>query len=173
MRTFAQMIANIRKSDDALREAVAETAVYITLQYHRNNRKADGAGQAFMPQFVAALPAWLQKEAGKFQLQTGKRIHDMTEQMAEMRIDAMIGVAFASQEEKRRIARENRSARKEAKGEPETVTETQKIELAEDAGALFAAGEMIQLTPEETAALVAHLNQMRAPAESTVLRIAA
>ena len=184
MRTFAQMLTNIRKSDDALREAVSEAAAYITLQYHKNNRKADGAGVAFMPQFVNALPAWLQKEAGKWALQTGKRIVDMTDNVAAMRVDAMIGVAFASQDEKRRIARENRVAKKAQEAPAVAPQSTNADEPVEEyiegdyevleahavGNALVINGELIELDAEEADALVTILTQMRGRA---TLKIAA
>jgi hypothetical protein len=169
MRTFAQMIAAIRKSDEALRDAVAETAAYIMLQYHTNGRKADGAGQAFMPQFVAALPAWLQKEAGKWHLQSGKRQVDMTTERADAMVSAMVGVSFASQDEKRRISRENRAARQEAKNDAATakvaaedivVEELETVELCD---ALIVGSEVIQMSAEEAVSLLDYLNAMRQP----------
>lgn len=186
MRTFTQMLAAIRRSDDALREAVAETASYILLQYHKNGRKADGAGLPYRAQFVAALPAWLQKEAAKWSLDSGKRLPEMSEREAAMRADAFVGTAFASQEDKRRIAKENREARKalkeaagaaqvEAKGDtttaaPEAIQEAEEgLELLRNA-LITNEGDLIELTMEESAELVQILMGMRGAV--TLLRAA-
>lgn len=180
MRTFNQMLAAIRKTDEALREAVSETAAYIMLQYHKNGRKADGAGLPYRAQFVAALPDWLQKEAAKWALDSGKRIAEMSEREAAMRADAFVGTAFASQEDKRRIAKENREARKalktaagaeqvESKGvdTPEAPEASQEatdapegLELLRNA-LITNEGDMIELTMEESAELVQILMGMR------------
>lgn len=178
MRTFSQMLQAIRRSDDVLREAVSEAATYILRQYHNNGRKVDGAGVSLRAQFVQALPAWLQKEAGRWQLDSGKRVLDMSEREAQMRADAFIGVAFASQEEKRRIAKENREARKLAKAHeaptiaPESTNESSEggdtiegefevVEAQAVGNALVIDGHMIELDADEASALVTILTQMR------------
>lgn len=153
-RNFAQMIANIRKSDDALRAAVSECAAYILLQFHVNNRKVDGAGVNLRDQMLGALPAWLVKEAGKWQIQSGKRVPGMSEREAAMRADAFVGMAFAAQEEKRRIAKENREARKASRPAKEDAPETASEQSAPEVPLLKSAlidstGNMMELSDEE------------------------
>lgn len=120
-RSFSQMLQAIRKTDDAMRGAVSEAASYIIFQYHVNGRKVDGAGTSLKAQFIAALPAWLQKDASKWQLDSGKRNKDMGEWEATARADAFVGAAFASREETRRIARENRAAKAAQKAQEATA----------------------------------------------------
>lgn len=171
-RTFSQMLQAIRKTDDALRGAVSEAASYIIFQYHVNGRKVDGAGVSLKAQLIAALPAWLQKDASRWQLDSGKRNKDMGEREATARADAFVGTAFASREETRRIARENRAAKAAQKAQegaaiaPESTNAskgiaTPTLEMGKTSNALVLNGNTIEISAEEADALATILTSIR------------
>lgn len=177
-RNFSQMIAAIRNSDDALRAAVAECATYILVQYHRNNRKVDGGNVNLRDTFLAALPEWLKKEASRWPLQTGKREPQMSDAAADMRAGSFVAMAFAAQETKREIAKQQREARKAAKGEAAPKAEAEQSAQPEQSAPALpmltsalidASGEMMELTGEELSAAFAAVMAIRTGA----LRIAA
>lgn len=182
-RNFSQMIAAIRNSDDALRAAVCECSAYILTQYHRNNRKVDGGNVNLRDTFLAALPDWLRKEASKWPLQTGKREPQMSDACADMRAGSFVAMAFAAQETKREIAKQQREARKAAQtaskpqGDATPQPDEQTAQGADSAPAIpmltsaliDARGELMELNAEELDAAIRAVMTVR----TVSLRVAA
>jgi hypothetical protein len=175
MKTFAQMLSAIKKSDTALQEAVQEAVAYVLIQYHRNGRVVDGAKVNLKAQLVEAAPAWLGDKLKKLPLNTGKRDLSMTEARAENMAQAMVGTVFAAQAEIRRIQKEQREARKARTAAPvvESAPAVESVESEPEATegeyvtanpvmyGLVVKGELIEVSEEEALALSQYLMEMR------------
>jgi hypothetical protein len=187
MKSFNQLLAAIKKSDEALQEAVQEAVAYVLIQYHRNGRVVDGARVNLKAQLVEAAPAWLGEKLKKLPMNTGKRDLSMTEARAENMAQAMTAAVFAAQAEVRRIQKEQRAARKAAakpapvaesapvaepvESEPEVI-EGEYVTANPVLYGLVVKGELIETSEEEALALAQYLTEMRIAAFQP-LRIAA
>lgn len=172
MRKFADILASIRKSDDALQLDISEAAAYVVFMYHTQGRTKDGAGHSLRGQFISALPVWIADFAKRWALDSGKRELGMGEREAKARADAFVAVAFAGREEQRRIAKEQRAARAErktaeaqAEGRAQAQAENQATAnvVISSPWAILANGVANEMTEAEFNAVMATLAQMRAP----------
>ncbi len=160
---FAANIRSFSKLDEAARALFAETVAYAMFQYHAHGNKTP-----FITLQSSDLPGWIKDAIKKVKL--GKRETNMTPQMAELRGDSYASATFASQAEKRAIAKVQREARAEkranefapapAKVEPEVV----EAEFREVTNALIINGEMIDLSASEAEKLTTFLMSLRTPA---------
>jgi hypothetical protein len=186
MKTFSQLIAAIKKSDEVLQSAVQEAVAYVVLQYHKNGRVVDGAKVNLKAQLVEAAPAWLGEKIKKLPLNSGKRDTTMDERRAENMAQAMTAAVFAAQAETRRIQKEQREARKAKIAAPvvESSPAVESVETEPEAiegeyvtanpvmYGLVVKGELIEVSEEEALALSQYLMEMRITAFQP-LRIAA
>lgn len=172
MKTFSQLLTAIKRSDEALQTAVQEACAYVIYQYHKNGRVVDGAKVNLKAQLVEAAPKWLGEKLKKLPLNTGKRDLTLDERRAENMASAMVCTIFLDQKEQRRIAKEQREARKASKVEAAPV---EQIEVPAEQDAiegeyvtanpvmfgLVINGELIEATEAEMLALAEHLTLMR------------
>lgn len=166
MRTFAQMIERIRKSDEELMAALVEASGYVLFQYHANNRKVDGAGANLAATLLAAVPVWLQRPMQGW-LQQGKR--DATRDMDYWQDVAAAKITgfFREQEQKRQQARAKRAekaAQKPAQAEEPVPSVPAPIAAALEARTAFLcddAGTVAELTADELAAAWGAITALR------------
>lgn len=166
MRTFAQMIERIRKSDEELMGALVEASGYVLHQYHTHNRKVDGAGNNLAAMLLAVVPVWLQRPMRGW-LQQGKRdaTRDMDywQDVATMKITGF----FREQEQKRQQARAKRAekaAQKSAQAaEPAAVVPAPVVAALEAHTAFLcdADGTLAELTADELAAAWGAITALR------------
>ena len=172
MITAQKFAANVRgfsKLDTLARAMFAETAAYVLYQFHAHGNK-----DPQLKLMASDLPGWVRD--GFKKLTMGKRDKSMTERIAEMRGDALAGMVFASQEEKRAIAKEQRAARAERKAadapkveapaaDPVIVADAEVVEadakVVEVESALIIGGQVVELTSAEADALYDTLMAMR------------
>lgn len=157
MITAQKFSANLRafsKLDEAARGLFAETCAYVMYQYHAHGNK-----DPFNKLQESPLPGWIKDAVKKIKL--GKRDKLMTESMAEARGDSHASMAFASQAEKRAIAKANREARAEK-------ADTPKIEKVEVSYAIIGDGEVLEISADEYATVMGLIQTMRAGAVEEV-----
>lgn len=156
MITAQKFSANLRafsKLDEAARGLFAETCAYVMYQYHAHGNK-----DPFNKLQESPLPGWIKDAVKKIKL--GKRDKSMTESSAEMRGDAHASMAFASQAEKRAIAKANREARAE---KSETVVEKSSPKFA-----IVGEGDVLEISADEYATVMGLIQSMRSDAVAEV-----
>lgn len=158
---FAANLRGFSRLDDLARAMFAETASYVLHQFHAHGNK-----DPHIKLMAADLPGWVKDGFKKLTL--GKRDKTMTPDTAEKRGDALAATVFASQEEKRAIAKANREARAERKATKEAEqASTQEPEATEPAApvpafALIGPNGTIEIDADEYQAIVQALLELRA-----------
>lgn len=177
MRTFAQMIARIKSSDEELMGSIVEASGYVLTQYHTNNRKVDGAGNNLAAQLIAVTPVWLQPSMNGW-LQQGKRDATRSVEHWENVASAKITGFFRDQQVKREEAKAKRAAKAAEKAQAKPATEQQAPSEAEHvalpmlkSALIDDAGEMMELTSAELQAAMGAIIRVRM--EAGQLRLAA
>lgn len=169
-KQFAARLQSIRKSDEALRLAVAEALAFAI--FHARNH---GQKTPFI-ELCAAVPGWLHKDICR--VAVGKK--KIEEAACVMEAEFRIAEWFATHEERKALRNASRVSKKaqpapvEPKQEavvPEVIEgEYEVLEAHAVGNALVINGELIELDAEEADALVTILTQMRGRA---TLKIAA
>lgn len=128
MRNFSQMIANLRDSENALYDALVETVGYVTFQYHANNRKTDGKGQAYWPQLVGAIQTkWIAEKIAKLEPK-GKRLEIADETQAMLMVAPEISRIL---NERKQENTAKRIARNQAKADAKEAERKARVEAYE------------------------------------------
>ena len=173
-KQFAARLQSIRKSDEALRLAVAEALAFAI--FHARNH---GQKTPFI-ELCAAVPGWLQKDIGR--VAVGKK--KIEEAECVMEAEFRVAEWFATHDERKAIRNANRVAKKAQEAPAVAPQSTNADEPVEEyiegdyevleahavGNALVINGELIELDAEEADALVTILTQMRGRA---TLKIAA
>lgn len=173
-KQFAARLQSIRKSDEALRLAVAEALAFAI--FHARNH---GQKTPFI-ELCAAVPGWLQKDISR--IAVGKK--KIEEAACVMEAEFRVAEWFATHDERKAIRNANRVAKKAQEAPtvaPQSTNDSEPVEEyiegdyevleAHAVGnALVINGELIELDAEEADALVTILTQMRGRA---TLKIAA
>ena len=173
-KQFAARLQSIRKSDEALRLAVAEALAFAI--FHARNH---GQKTPFI-ELCSAVPGWLQKDIGR--VAVGKK--KIEEAACVMEAEFRVAEWFATHDERKAIRNANRVAKKAQEAPTVALQSTNADEPVGEAiegefevleahavgNALVINGELIELDAEEADALVTILTQMRGRA---TLKIAA
>lgn len=176
MRSFSQMLQNLKASESATYDAVLETLAYIHSQYHAG-RVVDGAGNLYWPQFTTAIATkWLANalEALKPRGKKEGRINveDMALRLAP-EVSAIINGRKEFNAEKKAAAQIKRNAAKEKSRldaikayedeikEAEEIAKGEKFVVSPDTLILAEGENAFLLTREEYNMLATMLMQMR------------
>lgn len=175
MRNFSQMITNLRDSENALYDALVETVGYVFFQYHANNRKADGKGNAYWPQIMGAIQTkWVAERISKLEPK-GKRIADIADETQAMMMVAPEISRILNERKQENAAKtiaRNRAKADKLEAERQARVNAYQAEQ-ESAGkatvdvqinspwALLDNGKAIELTRDEYVAIQGLLAQMR------------
>ena len=178
MRNFSQMIANLRNSESALYDALVETVGYIHYQYHKNNRKTDGQGNAYWPQLVGAIQTkWIAEKVSSLEPK-GKRLTDVEDETAAMMMVAPeVSRILNERKNVNAAAQIKRAQAKTAKVEAERKARVDAYNATQEGvegyavadvqiespWALLANGTAEELTQQEYVAIMGLLALIRAP----------
>ncbi len=166
-KQFSARILSLAKHEDALKDAMAELLGFALFHAVAHGNKGP------LNELKTLAPyGWLRDMIAK--VAAGKRDKNISEQSAQMRADMIVASMFDSRENSRKIAKEQREARAEAKPKAEKIVNAKPgAAVAVELPAWYSALSELNVTDEEVAEIVAAVKAARMEDMGKLMKLAA